>query len=98
VGELGTRYKCYKCSTKFYDLNRAQPICPSCGEDQNNEETKRMLKRKRKRSSFSMVKTYISALPEESKALVEVDKEEDEYSLDMEDIVLEEKADTDNSE
>jgi hypothetical protein len=45
-----------------------------------------------------MAKTYISALPEESKALVEIDKEEDEYSLDMEDIVLEEKVDTDNSE
>jgi uncharacterized protein (TIGR02300 family) len=97
VGELGIRYKCYKCGTKFYDLNRPQPICPSCGEDQNNEETKRMLKRKRKRS-LSKVKTDIRALPDEADAVVESDEEVDEYVLDMEDIVLEENADTDYSE
>jgi len=94
VGDFGTRYKCYKCGTKFYDLNKPQPICPSCGEDQNNEETKRMLKRKRKRS-LSKVKTDMRALPEESDALVETDDEVEEYVLDMEDIVLEENADSD---
>lgn len=97
MGELGTRYKCYKCGTKFYDLNKPQPICPSCGEDQNNEETKRMLKRKRKRS-LSKVKTDIRALPEENDALTEADEEVDEYVLDMEDIVLEENVDTDYPE
>jgi uncharacterized protein (TIGR02300 family) len=97
VGELGIRFKCYKCGTKFYDLNKPQPICPSCGEDQNNEETKRMLKRKRKRS-LSKVKTDIRALPDENEAMAESDDEVDEYVLDMEDIVLEENADTDYSE
>jgi len=97
VGELGIRFKCYKCGTKFYDLNKPQPICPSCGEDQNNEETKRMLKRKRKRS-LSKVKTDIRALPDENDVMVESDDEVDEYVLDMEDIVLEENADTDYSE
>lgn len=97
MGELGIRFKCYKCGTKFYDLNKPQPICPSCGEDQNNEETKRMLKRKRKRS-LSKVKTDIRALPDENDVMVESDDEVDEYVLDMEDIVLEENADTDYSE
>jgi uncharacterized protein (TIGR02300 family) len=97
VGELGIRFKCYKCGTKFYDLNKPQPICPSCGEDQNNEETKRMLKRKRKRS-LSKVKTDIRAMPDENEAVAESDDEVDEYVLDMEDIVLEENADTDYSE
>jgi len=32
--KLGTRYTCYKCSTKFYDLNRPVPTCPDCGVDQ----------------------------------------------------------------
>ncbi|MEN0066291.1 MAG: TIGR02300 family protein [Myxococcota bacterium] len=33
---LGTRYTCYECGTKFYDLNRPAPICPECGADQTN--------------------------------------------------------------
>jgi hypothetical protein len=56
-----------------------------------------MLKRKRKRS-LSKVKTDIRALPDEADAVVESDEEVDEYVLDMEDIVLEENADTDYSE
>ena len=24
--DLGTRYKCYKCGTKFYDLGRSEPL------------------------------------------------------------------------
>ena len=100
VVDLGTRYKCYKCGTKFYDLGRPQPLCPSCGEDQNNEESKRVLKRKKKRRAFSMVKAdpTITA-PEERDDLIEVVNEVDaEYALDMDDIVLEESADTDKSE
>ena len=93
MAELGTRYKCYKCGSKFYDLGRPLPICPSCGEDQNNEETKRMLKRKRKRS-LAKVKTELRALPEENEIPVETDENVEEYVLDMEDIVLEETSDT----
>jgi uncharacterized protein (TIGR02300 family) len=97
VTDLGARYKCYKCGIKFYDLGRPQPLCPSCGEDQNNEETKRMHKRKKKRRSAYMGKTEptISA-PEERDDLIEVVNEvEAEYALDMDDIVLEESADID---
>jgi len=93
VADLGTRYKCYKCGTKFYDLGKPQPICPACGEDQNNEETKRMLKRKRKRS-LSKVKSDIRALPEVTDIPVATDENVEEYVLDMEDIVLEENSDS----
>ncbi len=33
---LGSRYTCYQCQTKFYDLNREPPICPECGADQTD--------------------------------------------------------------
>jgi len=33
---LGNRYVCYECSTKFYDLNKPEPLCPECGADQRN--------------------------------------------------------------
>ena len=32
--KLGTRYACFQCGTKFYDLNRPVPSCPECGADQ----------------------------------------------------------------
>lgn len=31
---LGTRYVCYVCGTKFYDLLRPNPTCPDCSADQ----------------------------------------------------------------
>lgn len=31
---LGTRYTCFTCGTKFYDLNRPDALCPECGADQ----------------------------------------------------------------
>jgi len=30
---LGTRYACWQCGTKFYDLNKPNPACPKCGAD-----------------------------------------------------------------
>lgn len=36
---LGKRYACFKCGCKFYDLNRPEPTCPSCGTDQREDPT-----------------------------------------------------------
>ena len=32
--DLGSKYICFKCSTKFYDLRKPIPVCPKCGVDQ----------------------------------------------------------------
>ncbi|MGE4651948.1 MAG: FYDLN acid domain-containing protein [Myxococcota bacterium] len=32
--KLGTKYECFSCSAKFYDLKRPEALCPRCGEDQ----------------------------------------------------------------
>ena len=32
--DLGTKYVCFKCGTKFYDLKKPVPTCPKCGSDQ----------------------------------------------------------------
>ena len=32
--DLGTKYNCFKCGTKFYDLKKPVPSCPKCGADQ----------------------------------------------------------------
>jgi uncharacterized protein (TIGR02300 family) len=31
--DLGTKHTCWKCNTKFYDLKKADPVCPKCGAD-----------------------------------------------------------------
>ncbi len=37
--KLGKRYECFKCTTKFYDLNRPAAVCPDCGTDQAENPT-----------------------------------------------------------
>ena len=34
--DFGTKYLCFKCNTKFYDLKKPDPICPKCGADQRD--------------------------------------------------------------
>ena len=36
--ELGKKYTCYSCHTKFYDLGKPIPKCPKCGADQRDAE------------------------------------------------------------
>jgi hypothetical protein len=33
---LGSRYVCFTCGTKFYDMNRPVPTCPECSADQRD--------------------------------------------------------------
>ncbi len=37
--DLGTKYVCFKCGTKFYDLKKPVPACPKCGADQRDAPT-----------------------------------------------------------
>ena len=32
--DLGTKFVCFKCTTKFYDMKKPEPVCPKCGSDQ----------------------------------------------------------------
>jgi uncharacterized protein (TIGR02300 family) len=34
--DLGLKYVCFKCGTKFYDLKKPDPLCPKCGADQRD--------------------------------------------------------------
>lgn len=36
--ELGKKYTCYSCHTKFYDLGKPTPLCPKCGADQRDAD------------------------------------------------------------
>jgi hypothetical protein len=34
LDKLGTKYLCFSCETKFYDLNKPEPVCPKCETSQ----------------------------------------------------------------
>ncbi|MFY9820726.1 MAG: TIGR02300 family protein [Thermoanaerobaculia bacterium] len=34
--KLGTKFECYNCGTKFYDLGKSDSICPKCGANQKD--------------------------------------------------------------
>ena len=34
--DLGSKHVCFKCSTKFYDFKKPEPICPKCGANQTH--------------------------------------------------------------
>lgn len=36
---LGTKYVCFSCQTKFYDLGRDVALCPKCGADQKDADS-----------------------------------------------------------
>jgi len=36
--DLGRKYTCYSCHTKFYDLGKPVPLCPKCGADQRDAD------------------------------------------------------------
>jgi len=33
---LGSKFECYNCGTRFYDLGKSEPICPKCGANQKD--------------------------------------------------------------
>jgi uncharacterized protein (TIGR02300 family) len=37
--DLGSKFTCFNCGTRFYDLHKPEPVCPKCGADQR-EATK----------------------------------------------------------
>jgi len=38
MADLGKKYTCYSCHTKFYDLGKPVPTCPKCGADQRDAD------------------------------------------------------------
>ncbi len=37
--QLGNRFTCFECGKKFYDLNKPEPVCPTCGANQAEDPT-----------------------------------------------------------
>ena len=37
--DLGKKYECFNCGTKFYNLGKPEAICPKCGSNQKDART-----------------------------------------------------------
>jgi hypothetical protein len=74
---LGTKWECFSCGAKFYDLNRPEPLCPRCGANQF-ERPKTVSKLKQPQQAAPMPRTSRAMAPlldEDEDAMV-VKKEE----------------------
>lgn len=80
--KLGNRYTCYTCGTKFYDLNRPEPLCPECNADQRDAPVRdvRALLASGRRAAKAAAAEAAAAAP-----AVEETKKEDEESDEFED-------------
>lgn len=90
MANLGRKYTCYSCHTKFYDLGKPEPLCPKCGADQRDaEETPLYVTGRNKRIVEEPVDEPEVDEPERAPA---GDEDEDEI------IPIEPEEDTDDDE
>ena len=68
--DLGAKYVCFKCATKFYDMKRPDPVCPKCGTNQRDSPVNKPGVEGR-RARVASVPKVIEPEPEEAEVLEE---------------------------
>jgi len=77
--ELGRKYTCYSCHTKFYDLGKPEPVCPKCGADQRDAEEAPVTETRRGRAPRVVEPEPVEEdFPPEAEAAPSADNEEEE--------------------
>jgi uncharacterized protein (TIGR02300 family) len=71
--DLGTKYVCYKCNTKFYDLKKPVPACPKCGADQREAPVAKPMSARAAKAAAAAAKE-----PEEAEVPATEEEKEDE--------------------
>lgn len=84
--DFGTKYNCFKCSTKFYDMKKPDPICPKCGADQREASATRASESRRSRLAAApkIIEPVEPAEPAAEGEEAELDVEEEEVPGDEE--------------
>src|SRR5262245_32378841 len=88
--DLGKKYECFHCGTKFYNLGKPEAICPKCGANQKDaraEESQAPAPRPPRRSIL------MEPIPEENSEFEESTEEREEVEGDEEELGDEEEAD-----
>jgi len=71
--DLGSKYICFKCGTKFYDLKKPVPTCPKCGADQREAPVAKPQTARQQRAAARAKEAEEAEVP-----AAEAEKEEDE--------------------
>ena len=74
--DLGSKYVCYKCGTKFYDLKKPAPTCPKCGADQREAPVVKPQTARQQRAAAAAKEAAEAELP--APEAEETDDEENE--------------------
>jgi len=100
TSKLGTKFECFQCGAKFYDLNRPEALCPKCGEDQakapKEAKTRRVIV-----PAEEEIETEIAPSPKNRRSRTVLDEDEQEVEIEVEpelDIGLDEPVDLDEGE
>ncbi|MDE3033328.1 MAG: FYDLN acid domain-containing protein [Acidobacteriota bacterium] len=48
MADLGKKFTCYQCATKFYDFGKPEALCPKCGANQKNAPAKPKVQKREK--------------------------------------------------
>jgi uncharacterized protein (TIGR02300 family) len=84
--DLGTKFTCFKCGAKFYDLKKPDPLCPKCGSDQRESPALRAPEKpERKRAARAVVEepeTPVEELDEDAAGEDEEAEVEPEETMD----------------
>ncbi len=96
--KLGTKFECFNCSTKFYDLGKPEPVCPKCGANQKDAShgkeapaASQASRRKRKADVVRPIEpveeeeTVEGVLPEDEIETPEIDEDVEEEEEEFED-------------
>ncbi len=62
MSNLGKKFTCFSCATKFYDFRKPEALCPKCGANQKDAPTK--LKIVKKDKQVHVIEDDLSAEPE----------------------------------
>ena len=74
--DLGNKFVCFKCSTKFYDMKKPDPLCPKCGADQRESPALKPAPEGRRGRLAAVPKVIEPAEPEEAEVADEEEVEE----------------------
>jgi uncharacterized protein (TIGR02300 family) len=79
--DLGNKFICFKCSTRFYDLKKPQPLCPKCGADQRDVPVVKASRRTKEKEPVVVAPEVEEAGEDEEDAEADAEEEEPEDDL-----------------
>lgn len=82
ANQMGSKFICYKCQTKFYDMKKPDPLCPKCGADQRESPALKPPSEGRRGRLAAVPKVIEPVEPVAEEATEEVAAEEDEFEDD----------------